>query len=1051
MKRVIDEQVLVRWFTAVALAFAGSLQLLGTSTSAQSGSGPTFKTQTDYVEVDAVVTDAQGNAVRGLTKADFQVLEDGTPQVISTFTEVTVPMEARPSTTAGVTDADVRSNARPFAGRLYVLVLDDLHVDVARSQRVKQSVRLFIEQYVAANDLTAIVFTGRSVDIQPFTSNRALLLAAVDRFVGRKLQSATLARNERYRNERTIADAAAAQGAAAMPRVEDPFDDERAKNASSMLATLRSVADWFGRVQGRRKSLLLFSEGIDYDLDDIIRPQTYNGSPSAALPIVNDIRDTIARTARANVSIYAVDPRGLATAGEETISVSSFADQSDPAAGIGPGTLGNEVRLSQDSLRWLADDSGGFASVNRNDTSQTFERIVRDNSAHYLFAYYPPPTTPDGKFHRIDVKVNRPGLTVRARSGYTATKPATGARNTGGLAPELFDVLNSPVPVSGVTMRLFAAPFKAGRTAASVLVGVELDADGLSLDKGNKIDVAVAAFRADGKVFGPENDTLTLNLRPETRSTVEQRGLRFLHRLELPAGRYQLRAAAHDRQRNVVGSVVYDFDVPDLAKESISISGLVLTSRESASSMTARADQRLSSQLATPPTGIRAFEQEDELVLYSEIYDNSVVPLHAVEITTSVSNDAGETLIVNEDSRETSAASATTAQFPFAKPIPLVALAPGEYALRLGVRSRITNAGADRTVRFRVIPSGERRFPSPTVATPRTTRSPTLSIDSEYLTLITQYMRGQTQGAIASLAKVPSERIRAQSEVDFSASGLEIGQIEAAAMLHSDVAMFVATADQRLSRQHVDAARALVGTLPDDGPGGFRQRWQAYAVAPYLIQHDLYGAMRAAREGVGRLPRSADFALLQGTLLEISARIETADFRGIWSPTDGINRNASPTVAHMEDALVAAAITFQRALELDPSLMSARLRLGWVYGINHSSERARKELRTVADSTSSRELRYLAHLFLGGLAEGEGDLERAYDEYESAHTAMPDAQSAHIALMHVARVTGRTALVQELAAQYPRRSTSMEDPWWYFSMGFDSELVNWLHARVTAR
>ena len=263
--------------------------------------------------------------------------------------------------------------------------------------------------------------------------------------------------------------------------------------------------------------------------------------------------------------------------------------------------------------------------------------------------------------------------------------------------------------------------------------------------------------------------------------------------------------------------------------------------------------------------------------------------------------------------------------------------------------------------------------------------------------------------------------------------------------------MFLATADQRLSRQHMNAARTLVVTLPDDGPGGFRQRWQAYAVAPYLIQHDFYGAMQAVREGVGRLPRSADFALLQGTLLEISARIATADFRGIWSPTDGINRSASPTVAHMEDALVTAANTFQRALELDPSLMSARLRLGWVYGINHSSERARRELRTVADSTSSRELRYLAHLFLGGLAEGEGDLERAYDEYESANTTYPDAQSAHIALMHVARLTGRAARVQELAAQYPKRSTSMEDPWWYFSMGFDSELVNWLHARVTAR
>jgi hypothetical protein len=74
--------------------------------------------------------------------------------------------------------------------------------------------------------------------------------------------------------------------------------------------------------------------------------------------------------------------------------------------------------------------------------------------------------------------------------------------------------------------------------------------------------VSLAAFDTVGKVFGPVNDTLTLNVRPDTRSSVEQRGLRLLNRLTLPVGRYQLHVAARDRQRNVVGSVVYDLEVP---------------------------------------------------------------------------------------------------------------------------------------------------------------------------------------------------------------------------------------------------------------------------------------------------------------------------------------------------------------------------------------------------------------------------------------------------------------------------------------------------------
>ena len=204
-------------------------------------------------------------------------------------------------------------------------------------------------------------------------------------------------------------------------------------------------------------------------------------------------------------------------------------------------------------------------------------------------------------------------------------------------------------------------------------------------------------------------------------------------------------------------------------------------------------------------------------------------------------------------------------------------------------------------------------------------------------------------------------------------------------------------------------------------------------------------------EGVGRLPRSADLLLMKGTLLELIARSETADFRGTWSVTSGINRMASPTVARIEDTLGAAANVYERALQLDPSITSARLRLGWVYGINHSNAHAREQLRLVANGRSSRELRYLAHLFLGGLADVEGNFEGAYDEYEAAHATHPDAQSASIALMRAARLTGRTDLEQELLARYPARTRTGEDPWWYFSLGFDIDLMAILTQAPTFR
>ena len=197
-----------------------------------------------------------------------------------------------------------------------------------------------------------------------------------------------------------------------------------AQHARSTLSSIKSVADWFGGVRGRRKTMLLISEGIDYDITDIIRG--YDAPSSSASSIIDDTREAIAAAARANVSIYAVDPRGLTTMGDDTIGVSSFAD--DPTAGIGIGSLNNELRLSQDSLRTLADETGGFAAVNTNQFTSAFQRIVSDNSTYYVLAYYPPSDKRNGKFHKIEVKTTRPGLTIRSRKGYSAPRGKAPAR-----------------------------------------------------------------------------------------------------------------------------------------------------------------------------------------------------------------------------------------------------------------------------------------------------------------------------------------------------------------------------------------------------------------------------------------------------------------------------------------------------------------------------------------------------------------------------------------------------------------------------------------------
>src|SRR5713101_956416 len=155
---------------------------------------PTFKVRIDYVEVDVVVTDRQGNLVRDLKKEDFQVLEDGKAQTINTFTMVDIPVERadRPLFAESPIEPDVKTNEKPFDGRVYVMVIDDLHTRFGRSIRVKAAAKQFIER---------------------------LLLAAVEKTSGRKLDSMTANKTREYYNTQGIRQ----QG----DPLNDPEDAER--------------------------------------------------------------------------------------------------------------------------------------------------------------------------------------------------------------------------------------------------------------------------------------------------------------------------------------------------------------------------------------------------------------------------------------------------------------------------------------------------------------------------------------------------------------------------------------------------------------------------------------------------------------------------------------------------------------------------------------------------------------------------------------------------------------------------------------------------------
>ena len=661
--------------------------------------GPTFKVRVDYVEVDVVVTDRQGNLVRDLKKEDFQVLEDGKSQSINTFTMVDIPIERadRPLFAESPIEPDVKTNEKPFDGRVYVMVIDDLHTRFGRSIRVKAAAKQFIERRLGANDLMAIVHTAGSSDAnQEFTNNKRLLLAAVDKTSGRKLDSATANKTREFNNTRDLRQ----QG----DPLNDPEDAERGFNARNTLDTLRNVADWFGSVRGRRKAILFVSEGIDYDIYDMI---AQNGSTHQGASMVMDAtRDAIAAATRSNVAIYGIDPRGLTDLGDESIEIQSYPD--DTSLGIGPGSLQNELRLAQDSLRVLSDETGGFAVVNKNDFATAYQRIVEDNSSYYVLAYYPPDPRP-GRLHKIDVRVTRPGLTVRARKGYVTPKKAdavTTANTKGPSTPELREAIDSPLPVSGLTLHVFAAPFKGAAPNASVLFGVEMRGRDLQLAQNAKVVLSYLAIDQNGKIKAGNTDSLAMpNLKPETRARIEQTGLRVLNRLDLPPGKYQLRVAAHDTNGGNVGSVQYDLNVPDFQKAPFSVSGVVLTSSLGAALPTVRADEQLKPVLPGPPISLRSFPQNDEIALFAEVYDNEASKPHKVDIVTTITTDEGRVLFKTDETRDSSDLGGARGGYGYTTRIPLKELAPGKYVLKVEARSRLgNNPPVARDLRIEITP-----------------------------------------------------------------------------------------------------------------------------------------------------------------------------------------------------------------------------------------------------------------------------------------------------------------------------------------------------------
>ena len=690
-----------RFVYSLILATACAGVLAGAAQQTPTDQPPlTFRVEANFVEVDAFVSDAMGKPVSGLRATDFQLLEDGKPQGVSAFSYVNIPIARaeRPLFSPAAIEPDVDTNVG-MDGRIYLFVLDDAHVDLTRGPRVKEALHRFFERDFGANDLAAVVFTsGRAADGQEFTNNPRLLLAASDKFIGRKLRSPTLERLDEYNRQQTAGTRNAGDP------VNDPLTFERGRNARNTMESLQKLSDFMSGLHGRRKALVLVSEGIDYNIYNLF------DNNSVASDIINATRDAIAAATRGNVSIYAIDPRGLVTPGGDLIESSGVASD-EPNLGLGVQSALDELRLSQDSLRELADETGGFAAVNRNNIDEAFDRIVADNSSYYVLGYNPANDKRDGRFRKIEVRVTRPGVTVRARRGYVAARgrpaaPAKASNDPGATA--LKAAVESPLPMTGIPMRLFAAPYKGTPPNAAVALAVELGIDTLKFTQNNGtyndvLNLVTLVTDNDGKPRVNEKASVDLTLMPATYARARERGFRVTTAVNLPPGRYQLRISAAD-SAGAAGSVVRTLVVPDFYKPPLVMSGLTLLSASGLLAPTARVkDDPVGLLLMRPPTTAREFTRDDQLVLFAEVYENQANGQpHMVDIGSEVRAEGGQVVFRNSETRSSTDLQGGRGGYGYTAQIPLKDFAPGLYVLHVEGKRRDSNLSVARDVQVRI-------------------------------------------------------------------------------------------------------------------------------------------------------------------------------------------------------------------------------------------------------------------------------------------------------------------------------------------------------------
>ncbi|MCO6511087.1 MAG: VWA domain-containing protein [Aridibacter famidurans] len=661
------------------------------------------------IRLDVTVTDKKGNPISDLNPDEVEIFENGKKQKITQFQFVSSQPQAAaqpeptqdgvsvPLRSAPVTSSNVR--------RTIALVVDDLSLSFESTPYVKRALRNFVDTQMRDGDLVAIIRTEGGVGaLQQFTSNKEQLYAAIEN-VRWNLRGRARVGAFRPIDDSELKPEPLLGDDARIVNDESDIDEFREDLfATGTLGALNYIVRGMRDLPGR-KSVMLLSDGfLAYRRDS--RGFLQSTRMLTRMERLVDLAN------RSSVVIYTTDARGLQSANFTAEDRMTGRDREFMNNAISDRRF--ELDQTQDSLIYLAENTGGLAFRNNNSIPRALGGMLNDQS-YYLVGYEPDEEVfdPDKRrFNKISIKVSREDTEVRYRSGFFGITDEEVKVPKEKMTDDerILDALISPFAKNEIKLSLhtvYRGPEKNSLTVGSY-VHIDLrDVRFTEQPNGNKtaaFDLLVMNFGDNGEPLGNFSKTFTADMTPANyeRSLKEGMVYSFSLPIEKP-GAYLVRVAVRDHSTQRVGSANQFIRVPDPSKNKLVLSGIVLNNVSYAewdSSGTRLSAGALNSDAisdSVTDTALRRFSAGSVLLYSLETYNAGRKKNDPVKllVRTRLVRE-GRIIYEGKDSPVQASSASSGGGVPVIGAINLPEmLEPGEYALQL-ILTDETRKGEER-------------------------------------------------------------------------------------------------------------------------------------------------------------------------------------------------------------------------------------------------------------------------------------------------------------------------------------------------------------------